>query len=313
MKRFSLFSLLALGVFAAIILLNACQKDNGLETVNGIKDDVTASNRAQVCYGVNVYDGVNPCSIIQLDNATGNVTNVAAQATYVDNNNITYNLDNLKGICLTGWGQYFMTTGNPINPTVNPTLIYNNALFKVNPINGQASYASTCPFGTVSDLEQDPNTLVFYGLLNNTNSIVEIVDNNNNYGTYNGPFAITGIAAGYTLKGLSLVNTNGAFSMVGCATRAGAGITAKLYRIPLNGGPAAFITDLDPVAELAGGHCGIGFDIDINQLLINRGPFSQLIPGLNRMPWNPPFGPVTMTGAWGGLGWDYEDLTSDVQ
>ena len=133
MKRFSLFPLLAIGVFAAIILLNACQKDAGLDTVKGIKDDVTASNRAQICYGVNVYDGVNPCSIIQLDNATGNVTNVAAQATYVDNNNITYNLDNLKGICLTGWGQYFMTTGNPINPTVNPTLIYNNALFKVDP------------------------------------------------------------------------------------------------------------------------------------------------------------------------------------
>ena len=313
MKRFSLFPLLALGVFAAIILLNACQKDAGLNTVKGIKDDVTASNRAQVCYGVNVYDGVNPCSIIQLDNATGNVTNVAAQATYVDNNNITYNLDNLKGICLTGWGQYFMTTGNPVNPTVNPTLIYNNALFKVNPLTGQSSYASTCPFGTVSDLEQDPNTLVFYGLLDNSNSIVEIVDNNNNYGTYNGPFAITGIAAGYTLKGLSLVSDVNGVYMVGCATRAGAGITAKLYRIPLNGGPAGFLTDLDPLAALAGGHCGIGFDIDINQLLINRGPFSQLIPGLNRMPWNPPFGPVTMTGAWGGLGWDYEDLTSDVQ
>lgn len=313
MKRFSLFSLLFLGIFAAALFLNACQKEVPQAAVQSIKDDASATNRSQVTYGVEVYTGAAASQIVELDNNTGNVNGTAPQAFYVDNNGNTINLDNIKGICLTSWGQYFLTTGNPANPTLGPTSIYNNALFKVDPASGQCSYASTGP-NTVSDLEHDPQTLNFYGLLNNSNSIIEIVDNFNNYGTYNGPFAITGIAPGYTLKGLTLVRDN-VFGMyfVGCATRTGSPIPAKLYEIPANGGAATFITDLDPVADMAGGHCGIGFDIDFEQLLINRGPFSPSIPGLNILKWQPPFALVSPTGNWGGLGFDFEDLTSDVQ
>lgn len=313
MKRFSLFSLLGAGLVAALFMLNACKKEVVQNTLPEIKDGTPVTSRSQVTYGVEVYTGGAPSQIIEMDNNTGNVTNVTPQAFYVDNGGNTINLDNLKGICLTSWGQYFITTGNPVNPGPIPSVIYSNALYKVNPQTGQSSYASTCPFGTVSDLEHDPLTLNFYGLLNNSNSIVEIVDNNNNYGTYNGPFAITGIAPGYTLKGLSLVRDVNGLYFVGCATRAGAPLTAKLYQIPANGGAATFLTDLDPVADMAGGHCGIGFDIDFNQLLINRGPFSTLIPGLNILKWNIPLAPVSPTGNWGGLGFDFEDLTSDVQ
>ncbi len=312
MKRFQMFSLLGFGIFAASLLLNACQKEVGQAGDQVIPDGVPVGSRSQLTYGVTLYDGVTPCQIVEMDNNTGNVTNVAPQATYVDINNNTINLDNIKGICLTSWGQYFITTGSPANPTLGPTSPYNNALFKVNPTTGQCSYASTGP-GTVSDLEHDPITLNFYGLRNNSNSTYEIVDNSNNYGTYNGPFGITGIANGYTLKGLSLIRDFNGLYFVGCATRAGAPNTAKLYQIPVLGGPAIFLTDLNPVADLAGGHCGIGFDLDFNQLLINRGPFSSLIPGLNILKWNPPFAPVSPTSNWGGLTFNFEDLTSDIQ
>ena len=167
MKRFSFFMTLALGLFSASLFLPSCQKETAHEAIQGIEDGLAASNRAAFSYGVTVYNGVNPCPIVEMDNATGNVTTVTPQSSYVDNSGTTFNLDNLKGICLTSWGQYFLTTGSPANPGLPANSPYNNALFKVNPTTGQCSYASTAPanIGTVSDLEFDEISLRIKNLL----------------------------------------------------------------------------------------------------------------------------------------------------
>ncbi len=314
MKRLSFLSLLALAAFACAVSLNSCKKETAEMTPQIIEEDVPVADRAAFSYGVTRYDGVNPCRITQIDNATGAVSPAAPTAFYVDNAGNTINLDNLKGICLTSWGQYFLTTGNPANPTLGATSPYNNALFKVNPLTGQCSYASTSPFGAVSDLEHSPlNTLKFYGLRDNSNSLVEIEDLANNYGTYNGPFPITGIAFGYTLKGLSLVRDFNGIYLVGCATSANILEPAKLYEIPFTGGAATFITDLTPVADMGAGHCAIGFDRQHGRMAVNRtSPSSTFIIGLNEFHWSPPFAPVTATSFWSALGIDHEDLTSSV-
>ncbi len=315
MKRFSFLLLLSVGLFAASIFLNACQKEVGQEAAQSVQGVSPVTDRAanHITYGVTLFDGVNPCEIIGLDQGSGNVIS-ATTAFYIDPVLGNVQLDNLKGICLTSWGQYFLTTGSPANILIGPGAL-DNSLFKVNPITGQCSLSSTNPNGnTVSDLEHDPSgALNFYGLSNNSNAIIEISDNGNNYGTYSAPAAILGIAPGYVLKGLSLVRdgVNGMY-LVGCATGK-PGLPAKLYTVPALGGIATFMTDLDPLFDLTGGHCAIGFDLDLNNLLVNRTNVVTFTgPGLNDFPWNPPFGATTNTAFWGGGEYLYEDLTSSV-
>lgn len=315
MKRLSMLPLLALAAFTLSLSLNSCKKETAEVAIQSIEDAAPAANRAPVSYGVTLYDGVNPCRIVEMDNATGNVTNVSPPAFYIDNFGNVIALDNLKGICLTSWGQYFLTTGNPANPTLGPTSMYNDALFKVDPQTGQCSYASTdWLLGTVSDLEFNPQNDRFYGLRNNSNAIIEIEDNANNYGNYNGPFPVTGIANGYTLSGLTLVRDQVGMYLVGCANTPIDADPAKLYIIPFNGGAATYLTDLDPHADFSsGGHCGLGFDLEYKNLKINRTNNNGFVPlGVSDFPWTPFLGPVTPTAHWGALGFDFEDLTSSV-
>lgn len=307
MKRFSYLSI----VLGALMLsLNACQKDTLNNAVDASKPLASTTDRSPsgFIYGVNVYNGVTPCDVVTIDQTSGTVTGTV-NAFYIDPNGNNIALDNLKGICLTQAGQIFVTTGNPVNPSSGGSILYNNCLFKIDPTTGKTSYVSVSPIGTVSDLEYDPQSTNFYGLRNNSNAIIEIVDNGNNYGTYNGPFAITGIAAGYTLKGLSMVRDANGMYLVGCATNGSALGLAKLYRIPATGGAATFLTDVNPTFDLAGGHSALGFDLDLNVMLINRNGNAF---GLNRFAWAPPFAPTTNSGAWGANGINFEDLTSSV-
>ncbi|MBC7776960.1 MAG: hypothetical protein H7246_16130, partial [Phycisphaerae bacterium] len=269
MKRLSSFLLLPMGLFAASLFLNACQKEGLSTTGDEINHPSTAVDRAAVFYTVSVYDGINPSHVVGVENATNNmVSDVTAY--YIDHTGNTINLDNLKGICLTSWGQYFVTTGSPVNPNMGPSL-YDNALFKINPLTGQCSYLSTNLLHTVSDLEFDPTSHNFYGLLDNSNAIIEISNaNNNNYGDYSAPAAITGIADDYTLKGLSLVSDANGLYFVGCASSVTQGEAAKLYIVPVGGGAATFLSNIDELGGWVGGHCGIGFDLQYHVMNINR-------------------------------------------
>ena len=309
MKHFSFLMLLTAGLFAASIFLNACQKEVGQEAAQTVQGVSPVSDRAasHTTYGVTLFDGANPCKIYGLDQATGGVIS-STTAFYVDPGTGDYfSLDNLKGICLTSWGEYFITTGSPAS--LMPSTL-DNSLFRVNLSTGKCDLVSTNLDGnTVSDLEHTPSgDLNFYGLSNNSNAIIEI---SKNYGpaytTYSAPAAITGITPGYILKGLSLVrNSLGGMYLVGCAT-SGPFLPAKLYVVPPLGGAATFITDLTPVSDLGGGHCALGFDFDLNKMLVNKNT-----PGLNGFNWTVSLGAITSTSFWSGSPYSCEDLTSSV-
>lgn len=321
MKRFSYFFSFA-AIFAAFFFsLQSCQKEAANAAIDSVKPNMTGEDRSPtgIVYGVTLYDGVNPCRIVGMDQNTGLVVSTVT-AFYTDPNGVNIPLENLKGICLTDLGQpfgvkaHFLTTGNPANPSLPAGSPYNDGLFKVDPTTGQCSFASTSTLSTVSDLEYEPNLGVFYGLRSNNNNLVTIADINNNWSTYSG-VPINGIAAGYRLKGLSLVrdiDANGLY-LVGCATSGNALDPAQLYRIQpgVFAATATFMTNLNPVTSFSTGHCAIGFDRDINQLSINR---SNVLGGfgLNRLPWSVPLPNPANTGFWGAAGINFEDLTSSV-
>ncbi|MBC7775885.1 MAG: hypothetical protein H7246_10665 [Phycisphaerae bacterium] len=215
--------------------------------------------------------------------------------------------DNLTGICLTNLnGAHFLTTGSTGNGA------YNESLFKVNPITGECSFASTSYVGVVTDLEYEPNLNTFYGLRANNNELITINDNGNNYGDY-ASVGILGIAAGYTLKGLSLVIMDKEIRLVGCATSANALQPALLYLIQPGafGANATLMVNVDPLVDFATGHCAIGWDRNINQMSINRSINSGSF-GLSRLPWSNPWPNPANTFFWGAGGANFEDLTSSV-
>ena len=309
MEKFSVKPLLALGLMVSLFSFFACQKD-GINPTDTATPSNVAGDRSpeHFTYGITVFDGVNPCQIVEIDEATGNFTGTAFNV-FVDPGTGPVVINDLKGISRTPWGQFFVTTG-PNNPA-----LYQNALLKVNvnvpgfPL-GQASYfGSNSPdiIGAVSDLEFDPTTQDFVGLANNNNTLVRISAFSTNWTTYSA-VPITGIAAGTSLKGLAWVNDGVGNRLVGCANRTGSNtIPTRMYNInPITAG-ATFLTALLPAANFNGGHCALGYDSNLNHMAINRrGPL-----GLSEIkPWNPPFGANTGTAVWGLNGFNFEDLTS---
>jgi hypothetical protein len=301
MKRFSF--LLILGIVAISATLQSCQKEAVSIPATDLADQ-TAEDRAQLVYGVTVFSAGNPGRLHTMEAATGNITNTVA--VYVlDALGQPFFLDDLKGVCVVN-DQVFVTTG------FNVVDAYSNLLVKVNPATGQAGILSNSPaeVGTVSDIDYNPNNNTIYGLANNSNKLVSINDNANNWGTYANVGNITGLGSTYRAKGLSMVRDAQGLRISVAATLA-AGGNARIYTMPNNGGVATFLTSVLPIADLAAGHCGIGFDLDMNAMLINRNSINGL--GLNSFGWVNAFGPQTNSAFWGGNGQNFEDLSSDVQ
>lgn len=300
MKRISCF--LFLGILAIAAALQSCQKE-AVSIPGADLTDQTANDRAQQIYGVTVFSAGNPSRLHTMEAATGNITNTVA-VFVLDALGNPFFLDDLKGICVVN-DQVFVTTG------FNVVDAYSNMLIKVNPATGQAGVISYSPpeVGTVSDIDYDPNNNTIYGLANNSNKLVSINDNFNNWGTYANVGNITGLGT-YRTKGLSMVRDAQGLRIAIAATL-NAGGNARILTVPNTGGLATFLTSVLPVADLAAGHCGIGFDIDMNAMLINRNSINGL--GLNSFGWVNAFPPQTNSAFWGGNGQNFEDLSSDVQ
>lgn len=315
MQRFPAQFLLACGLLVGLVSFNACQKE-GIQSKALQEVTPTSSDRSpeHFTYGVTVFSPGHPSEIVEIDEATGLVTN-QFQA-FVDPGTGPILLDDLKGICRTSWGQFFITTGNN-----NSNPLYNNNLLKVNvnpawaPV-GQTSFFNSVHVTPVSDLEFNPLTQTFFGLDNNSNGIIEITVDplTGNYTQYSPVAAILGIP-GRRLSGLSLVRDGNGMYLVGAASRPlSGGLSAQLYTIPAGGGLAGLITDLDPFIEFAGGHCGLGFDIDLNHLAVNRTNIAVAVtPGLSEInPWFAGLPPVTTATPWGFQNLMFEDLSTWV-
>ncbi len=317
MQRFSSKLMIAFGLLVGLFSINACQKEATIPSELQVANPSADRSPGGFTYGVTVFDGLNPCLIVEIDEASGLVTN-QFQAAVLNAGGGLDPIEDIKGICRASWGQYFITTGNG---NANPA--YNNMLLKVNVNNplpfplglGTCSaFNSICPTGPVSDVEFEPVSQIFIGLQNNTNQLIQITpDANGNYTIYSAPIAVGGIA-GRTLSGLSMVMDPGQIVpyLVGAASRPGnTNLAAQLYKIPV-GGIAQLMTELAPQAAFAAGHCGIGFDRNLNHLAINRSTFQ--VPqalGLSEInPWFAPLPLVTNTNQWGAQGFNFEDLTS---
>ena len=317
MQRFPVKILPAFTLLMGLLSFNACQKEAAIPTALQVTNPSSDRSPGGFTYGVTVYDGLNPSLIVEIDEATGAVTN-QFQAAVLTPGGTLDPIEDLKGICRTSAGQYFITTGNG-----NTLPAYNNMLLKVNVNNplpfpfglGTCSaFNSICPTGPVSDLEYDPVNQIFIGLQNNSNQLIQItLDAFGNYTQYSAPIAVGGIA-GRLLSGLTFVQNPGTIVpyLVGAASRPGdPNLAAQLYRIPV-GGIAQLMTQLAPQANFAGGHCGIGFDRNLNHLAINRSdlPIPQIL-GLSEInPWIAALPLVTNTNQWGAQGFNFEDLSS---
>lgn len=307
MKRFSFSLLLGAALLSTVVSLNSCQKD---QAQTFLDSDIKVTDRAPNGFivGITIFKSGNPSQVVVLDQATGAVNSNIGAFT-IDNLGNTINLEDLKGVCMSSASRYYVTTGVLAN--VPAGSIYNNALFSLDPHTGMCTYISTSTQGTISDLECDANTNDFYGLVNNSNSVV-LITAASGYAVYNAPVAITGIAGGYNLRGLSQVRDGNGVYYVGCANGKSSLVT-KLYTVPVGGGAATFMTNLTPQIDLAAGNCGIGFDLDINQMIINRSAqFTAPTFGANSFAWATPFGATTATNFWGAAGFTFEDFTSSV-
>lgn len=311
--KFSLAFALAIGLFA----FNACQKDGitPKEGPVGAEPGVLTDRSPNgVTYGVSVFDGVNASQIVQIDDNTGNAT-ANFGAFYIDGNGTVVDFDNLTGICLTQFGRYIVSTGSPASSVLGASA-FDNSLFYLNQQTGECFImGSVSPFGSVSDIEYNPFNNSVVGLMDNSNSIIEILpDGNGNPTIYGNPIPVVGIAPGSALKGLSIVRDASGLYFVGCANQTGAvGVPTSLYNINIATGVAGLLTNLLPASDFAGGHCGIGFDIQLNHLAINRRNPTGMPPGLNEVaPWAVPLGANTPTANYGVQNFDFEDLSSWV-
>lgn len=85
---------------------NSCQKETAQEVAQTGLQQVSDRAANHTTYGVTLFNGVNPCEIIGIDQGTGNVIPTANPITafYVDNAGNVNNLNNIKGICLLAGG-----------------------------------------------------------------------------------------------------------------------------------------------------------------------------------------------------------------
>lgn len=298
MKRISFLFILSL--LATAFAIQSCQKETQIVPQPDVNDG-KAGDRAPLIYGVSVFSAGNPSQLVTMDAGTGNVLN--SVAVFVpDALGNPFFLNDLKGVCIVN-DQVFVTTG------FNAIDAYSNMLIKVNPQTGQAGVISYSDKGTISDIDYDVNTGNIYGLSNNSNRLMSISGAGNNWSTYTTVGNITGLAT-YVAKGLSMVRDAQGDRIIIAAT-INAGGNARILSVPNGAGAATFLATVNPAASLAAGHCGIGFDIDMNSMLINRNSNNGL--GINTFPWQNPLPNPSNSAFWGGNGINFEDLSSDLQ
>lgn len=306
MQRSFFQRLFAVALFAALFSLNSCQKDVEL-TPSTVTPEGTATQRNPTFFGVTVYGSpFKPSIVVELDEASGFVLNTWAPFFTLPGGG-TVNITDIKGICyLSGGIKYAITTG-PNNAPGVP----NDALLTLNVATHEAFFLSFSTVGTVSDIDYDPLTGAIYGLANNSNNLVAITGGGFNAYTVT---PITGLPFGATARGLTMIgdiNIPSTQINIGL-TQNGAVGTAQVYKVN-PAGVSGFIANLLPAVELQGANCGMGYQLKAtSQLYINRNTFT-VVPGvgLNNVTW-PPAGSPAATAVWGGVGFNFEDLSSDI-
>jgi len=306
MKLLLPISSLCAAILVAAAMFSSCQKEATLIPEAPVaQPSGSVSGRAgAMMFGVTTLKSGAPCQLVTMDPATETV--LAAV-------NVTYNgnlMNDLKGVCCVN-DQVYVTTGP------NPVDALNNLLLRVNPQTGQAGLISQSTVGTVSDIDYNPISGEIKGLLNNSNRLVTI----NGAGFVN--YAVANftlpLSAGHRASGLtwvrgSLQDPNALGLKVAAANPTVLnGGPVQYYEVPAAGGVATFEAVINPIAELGGANCGLGYISslgNIGRVFINKNRSSDVNTGLNRfehlVPLNNPTGSVDT----GIDGFDFEDLSS---
>jgi len=301
MTRSFFFPIALFGLLAALFTLNACQKD--VDLADQTTPVTHATQRYQVFYGVTVASPGKPSQLVEINQASGLVTNVLPiQLDQGGGNFLPVN--DVRGICYMGNGKYIISTGP------DPIDFLSNALMDLDVTTGTAYFLSSSTVGTVSDIDFDPLSGNIYGLRGN--NIVTI--SGGGYTNY-AMVAMAGLPAGYTAKGLTMIgDINIPSTQVNIAlTQNGNFGTTFVYKVNPASGVTGFIAQLLPNAQLSGGNCSLSFQLQPgSEMYINRNT-SNVFPGLglNRLGGWPNQG-VVATGVYGANGFNFEDLSSDV-
>jgi hypothetical protein len=308
MKRFSFQLPLLSGILLGLMFFAACKKEAFDPTTEAVPSNnvVTSRGLNGLIAGITVYAPGNPSQLVVMDDAAGGVQYAIP---VVDVNNQP--LDDIKGICLAGNNRYYISTG--INNILSTS---NNTLFALDITTGVATPISGSTVGTVSDIDYNPADGNLYGLADNNNRLIRISNSAGpftfTFDTYAVVGNITGIAFNHTAKGLTVIRDASGVSLKVAATTPAYnfGGNCTLYDVPFTAGAATFVANLLPNVELQGGHCAIGYDADISRFQVNRqaGPIAVVVPGLNITSW--PLPTPANTFFWGGVGFNFEDITS---
>lgn len=291
----------AVCALAALLSLNACQKDNELTATPDTPTNSIAGQRNQLIYGVSVASGLQPSRLVEITQATGIVNNAILMNADLGGGN-TAPLNDVRGICYVGNGKYVISTG------ANPIDFLANALLSLDVTTGLAYYLSSSTVGMVTDIDYDPISGNIYGL--SGNNLVTITGGA--FNTY-AIAPITGLPAGYTAKGLTMIGDLNNGTQINIAlTQNGNTGTTFVYKVSVTG-VSGFIAQLLPDNQLRGGNCGLSYQLTPgSEMYINRNITSG-VPGagLNRLGGWPNQG-VVNTGVYGAAGWNLDDMSSDV-
>ncbi|MCC7246050.1 MAG: hypothetical protein IT269_10245 [Saprospiraceae bacterium] len=288
-----------LGLF--LLGMNACKKETVTETLANDDIKVISSDRANGrLYGVTVYSPGKPSRLIEMDQINNVVTNVYA---------LTHNglpIDDLKGVCCVGTA-LMVTTGVNNNPD-----LLDNGLFRVDLATSSTTYLSTSTVGTVSDIDYNPLTDEIKGLLNNSNNLVTITGASG-FSAYSST-PITGVGA-QTARGLTFVRgQSNAINLNIACNGNNTTTTTRYYDVDPVTGAAALLTNVLPANLIAGGNCGLGYDVFIGNLgrvFINRNTSTTTL-GLRSFDNANPFGANTNTNA-SVPGFNLDDISTNIQ
>lgn len=307
MKFFLPISSFCMALLATAVVFSSCQKEQMTPTTTVAPVDGIIGSRGPgqtMMYGVTTFKSGIPCKLVTMD-PVGETVLAAV--------NVTLNgtlMNDLKGVCCVGQEVYVTTGYNEVDAL-------SNLLLRVNPQTGQAGLISQSTVGTVSDIDYNPFTGEIKGLLNNNNRLVTI----NGAGFVNYALAnfTLPLSAGYTASGLtyvrsSLIDPNLISLKVAAANgTVTTGGPIKYFEVPAAGGVSIFEAVINPINQLGGANCGLGYVssiANIGRVFINKNGSSDVNTGLNRFDHAIPLFNPTLSIPTGISGFNFEDLST---
>lgn len=274
-------SLLNIALASAMLLaFAACQKD--LDTLPASEEntapetslpDAAAADRTTYYFGVTQYMNSYPSQFIRFFTNGAMQSNDWVQGQ--DSNGAWSLVKNMVGICeVTGMGAangHYITTG-----TTGNALYFQKKLLKIDPNTSSVMVLGTPVYATPGTMKDicfigTGNTGIAAGIYGLIGSSLRRINASSGFTTQSTIGTLTGLATGFTPKGMSwTTGCGGAKELVVTATRGGFNVV-KAYKCNPNTAALTFICDITPTAPevFTNANCGIGWFAPANSLWVN--------------------------------------------